>query len=123
MLVIEKIIVEEKLDVTADDLKNEFARIADMYKMKVEDVEKALGANKEQFVNQLRNRKFTEFMASKNVAATATAEKKEPAKKTTTTKKAATGEKKAATTTKKSTSAKTTTAKKTTTKKSTKAAE
>lgn len=113
MLVIEKIILEEKLDVTEEDLKNEYARIAGMYNMKVEDVEKALSSNKDQFVNQLRNAKFTEFMASNNavkeekeaapqVEAEKTIAKKAPAKKATssTAKKTTSTAKKATSTTK-----------------------
>lgn len=112
MIVIEKIILEEKLDVTEDDLKNEYARIAGMYNMKVEDVEKALSSNKDQFLNQLRNAKFTEFMSSNNAVkveneAPSKVEeektvKKAPAKKaaSTTAKKTTTSTKKTSSTTK-----------------------
>lgn len=124
MLVIEKIIVDEKLDVTDEDIKKEYQRIADLYKMSVEDVEKALAGNKDQFVNQLRNQKFTTFMAVNNLvsakpaAKKASTEEKPAAKKASTTKKTTTA-KKASTTTKKAstTAAKKPAAKKTTTKK------
>jgi trigger factor len=124
MLVIEKIIIDEKLNVTEEKLEAEYERIAKLYGMEKEQVKKALESNKDGLVKQLRNKLFTDFMYENNKALKTTSTEEKPAAKKTTkkasTKKEETSveEKPAAkkTTTKKTTS----TTKKTTTKKATK---
>ncbi len=117
MLVIEKIIIDENLQVTEAKLEEEYARIAKLYGMEVAQVKNALESNKDGLIKQLRNKLFTDFMYENNKATEVTEEK--PAAKKTTTKKAST--KKEATGEEKKPAAKKTTAKKTsTTKKATK---
>lgn len=66
MLVVEKIIALEKLEVTPEKVDEKYAELASLYGMKVEDVKKALEPNKAQFEKQIRNALFTEFMLANN---------------------------------------------------------
>lgn len=66
MLVVEKIIALEKLEVTPEMVDAKYAELASQYGMKVEDVKKALEPNKTQFEKQIRNSLFTEFMLANN---------------------------------------------------------
>ena len=66
MLVVEKIIALEKLEVTPEMIEAKYAELASQYGMKVEDVKKALEPNKAQFEKQIRNSLFTEFMLANN---------------------------------------------------------
>ena len=66
MLVVEKIIALEKLEVTPEMVDAKYAELASQYGMKVEDVKKALEPNKAQFEKQIRNSLFTEFMLANN---------------------------------------------------------
>ena len=66
MLVVEKIIALEKLEVTPEMVEAKYAELASQYGMKVEDVKKALEPNKAQFEKQIRNSLFTEFMLANN---------------------------------------------------------
>ena len=66
MLVVEKIIALENLEVTPEMVDAKYAELASQYGMKVEDVKKALEPNKTQFEKQIRNSLFTEFMLANN---------------------------------------------------------
>ena len=66
MLVVEKIIALEKLEVTPEMVEAKYAELASQYGMKVEDAKKALEPNKAQFEKQIRNSLFTEFMLANN---------------------------------------------------------
>jgi trigger factor len=90
MLVVENIIAKENLEVTREKLEEEYKAIAAQYNMELEQVKNALKSNEATFVNQLRNKNFTEFMLANNAAKVEeTSEEAQPAKKTTrkTTKK------------------------------------
>ena len=111
MLVVESIINSEGFAVTDATLENYYDSLAKQYGMKVEDVKRALNANKEQVVRNLRNQLFTDFMYNSNIATGEVKAEKKPAAKKSTAKKAEGEEKPAA---KKSTAAKKPAAKKTT---------
>ena len=65
-LVTQQIAIDEKLTVTQDDIKAEYQRMADLYKMKVEDVEKALKPQQDRLVEQLRNKKIQDWLLANN---------------------------------------------------------
>lgn len=65
-VIMEKIAVAEKIEATDADLEAEFNKIAEQYKMKVEDVKKALGAQIEEFRNNLKMTKVEEFLLANN---------------------------------------------------------
>lgn len=65
-LVVNKIMSSEGLAVTEDMINAQYQSIADQYKMSVEDVKKAFEPNKSNFVSQLANKLFTEFMLANN---------------------------------------------------------
>jgi len=84
MLVVEQIIFAEHLEVTKEVLEEEYKAIAAQYSMDLEAVKNALKANEAQFVNQLRNKIFTEYMLANNAAKVEeNVEKDKTAKKTT----------------------------------------
>ena len=84
MLVVEQIIFAEHLEVTKEVLEEEYKAIAAQYSMDLEAVKNALKANEAQFVNQLRNKIFTEYMLANNAAKVEeNVEEAKPAKKTT----------------------------------------
>ena len=64
--VMEKIATVEKVEVTDKDLDAEYKKIADQYKMKVEDVKKALGAQVEEFRNNLKMGRVEELLIANN---------------------------------------------------------
>ena len=66
MLVVEHIIASEGLEVTRERLEEEYKAIANQYSMELESVKNALKSNEAQFVNQLRNKIFTDFMLKNN---------------------------------------------------------
>ena len=66
MLVVEQIIATEGLEVTKERLEEEYKAIANQYSMELESVKNALKSNEAQFVNQLRNKIFTDFMLKNN---------------------------------------------------------
>ncbi len=66
MLVIEEICRKENIVVTKEILDAKYQEIATQYNMKVEDVQKALEPNLEQFVRNLRSTMFTEFLEKNN---------------------------------------------------------
>ncbi len=64
--VMEKIATVEKVEVTDKDLEAEYKKIADQYKMKVEDVKKALAAQVGEFRNNLRMGRVEELLIANN---------------------------------------------------------
>jgi len=57
---------KENMVIAEADLEFEYARIADQYKMKVEDVKKALEPQKEEFRNNIQMQKVEDFLFNKN---------------------------------------------------------
>ena len=57
---------KEDLQLTDADVEFEFAKIADQYKMSIDDVRKALGAQLDQFKNNLRMTRIEEFLLKEN---------------------------------------------------------
>ena len=64
--VLEAIRNAEKLDVTPEELEFEFAKLAEQYGMKIDDVKKALANQEDAFKNELLNRKVEEFLLANN---------------------------------------------------------
>ena len=56
----------EGLRVTQQMLDAQYQSIADQYKMPLEEVKKTLEKNQNEFVRQLANKVFTEFMLAHN---------------------------------------------------------
>lgn len=65
-MVMEEIAKAEKIDVTDEEIEFEFAKIADQYKMKVEDVKKALAPQESEFRSNLKMQRVEEFLISHN---------------------------------------------------------
>ena len=92
MLVVEEIIAKEQLEVTKEVLEAEYQAIANQYSMELESVKNALSGNEQNFIRQLRNKLFTEYMLVNNAPKqeeAPVAEEAKPEKKATkkTTKK------------------------------------
>ena len=66
ILVMEKVAEVEKITVTAEDVDKEFANIASMYKMPVEQVKEILGKDMRRFTSELRQRRIQNFLLEKN---------------------------------------------------------
>ena len=116
-LVLAAISDAEKVEVTDEDLENEYKKMADMYSMEVSKVKELMGTNTDALKLDLKTQKTVALVVDSAKAGKA----KKTAAKKTTAKKEDSGEEKAPakkTAAKKTTAAKTTTAKKTTTKKS-----
>ena len=64
--ILEEVGKKEGLELTDADVEFEYAKIADQYKMSVEDVKKALAAQLDQFKNNLRMTRIEEFLLSEN---------------------------------------------------------
>ena len=64
--VLEEVGRKEDLQLTDADVEFEFAKIADQYKMSIDDVKKALGAQLDQFKNNLRMTRIEEFLLKEN---------------------------------------------------------
>ena len=64
--VLEEVGRKEDLQLTDADVEFEFAKIADQYKMSIDDVKKALGAQLDQFKNNLRMTRIEEFLLNEN---------------------------------------------------------
>ncbi len=79
-LVLQQLAHVEGLDVNDAELDTEIAKLADQYKMSVEDVRKALG-NVENFRESIRSRKVREWILANNGVSEAKAEKKETSAK------------------------------------------
>ena len=65
-VVLEEIAKVEKVEITDADLEFEYAKIAEQYKMKVEDVKKALAANIGEFRNNLRMQRIDDLLYNEN---------------------------------------------------------
>lgn len=65
-LVVNQIMNAEGLSVTEEVLNQQYQNIADQYKMNVDEVRKTLEPNKNQLINQLKNKIFAEFMMANN---------------------------------------------------------
>lgn len=65
-VVLEEIAKVEKIEITDADLEFEYAKIAEQYKMKVEDVKKALAANLGEFRNNLRMQRIDDLLYNEN---------------------------------------------------------
>jgi len=64
--IIEAIIAKEKIEVTEKDLDFEFAKLADQYGMKIEDVKKALQGREGQYMMQIRYQRAEDLIFNKN---------------------------------------------------------
>ncbi len=65
-VVLEELAMKENLGVTDAELDFEIAKMADQYKMTVEDVKKALGNNLESFRQNLHQKKIRDFILANN---------------------------------------------------------
>lgn len=95
-LVIEAVASALNMEATDEEYNDEIAKMAESYKMSVEDLTKALGESNEFIKNNIVNRKTVEYLASKAVKvapkdeeadSSKTEEKPKKAKKTTKAKK------------------------------------
>ena len=77
-LTLQQLAHEEGLDVSDAELDTEVAKLADQYKMGIEDVKKALG-NLENFRESIRSRKVREWILANNGVAEAKSEPKKEA--------------------------------------------
>ena len=64
--ILEKVGEIEKLELTDADIEAEYAKLAEQYKMKVEDVKKALSAQLDQFKHNLRMTRVEEHLLNLN---------------------------------------------------------
>ena len=64
--ILEEVGRKENLELTDADVEFEYAKIADQYKMSIDDVKKALGAQLEQFKHNLRMTRIEEFLLNEN---------------------------------------------------------
>ena len=65
-MIIEEIGRQEKIEVTDEELEFEYAKIADQYGMKVEDVKKALKPQEGEFRNNLKMQRVENFLLENN---------------------------------------------------------
>lgn len=65
-VVMEEIAKTENLTISQEEVDFEYAKIADQYQMKVEDVKKALGPQEEEFRNNLKMQRVEELLLTKN---------------------------------------------------------
>ena len=64
--ILEKVGELEKLELTDADIEEEYKKLAEQYKMKVEDVKKALSSQLEQFKHNLRMTRIEEELVKNN---------------------------------------------------------
>ena len=65
--IMEEVGAKEKLnEITDADLEFEYSKIADQYKMKIEDVKKALAAQSEDFKQNIKMQRIEDFLFNKN---------------------------------------------------------
>ena len=64
--ILEEVGKKEGLELSDADVEFEYAKIADQYKMSIDDVKKALGAQLEQFKHNLRMTRIEEFLLNEN---------------------------------------------------------
>ena len=65
-LVLEKVGEVENIEITDADIEFEYAKIADQYKMELEQVKKALEPNLDEFRHNLRMQRIDEFLYNEN---------------------------------------------------------
>lgn len=65
-VVLEEIGKAEEIEITDADLEFEFAKIADQYNMKIEDVKKALSQNLEEFRHNLKMQRIDDLLYNEN---------------------------------------------------------
>ena len=65
-LVLEEVGKAEKIEITDADLEFEYAKLADQYKMKIEDVKKALSNNLEEFRQNLKMQRIDDLLFNSN---------------------------------------------------------
>ena len=65
-VVLEEIAKAENIEVTDADLEFEYAKIADQYNMKIEDVKKALANNAEEFRNNIKMQRIDDLLYKEN---------------------------------------------------------
>ena len=65
-IVLEEIGKAEKIEVSDADLEFEFAKLAEQYKMKLEDVKKALSNNLDEFRHNLKMQRIDDFLYNEN---------------------------------------------------------
>lgn len=65
-VVLEEIAKVEKIEITDADLEFEYAKLADQYNMKVDDVKKALANNLDEFRNNLRMQRIDDLLFNEN---------------------------------------------------------
>ncbi len=65
-VVLEEIGKAEKIEITDADLEFEYAKLADQYKMKIEDVKKALAQNLGEFKNNLKMQRIDDLLYNSN---------------------------------------------------------
>ena len=65
-VVLEEIAKVEKVEITDADLEFEYAKIAEQYKMKLEDVKKALAPQLAEFRNNLRMQRIDDLLYNEN---------------------------------------------------------
>ena len=65
-LVLEEIGKAENIEITDADVEFEYAKIADQYNMKIDDVKKALSANLDEFKNNLRMQRIDDLLFLEN---------------------------------------------------------
>ena len=65
-VVLEEIGKAENIEITDADLEFEFAKIADQYNMKIDDVKKALSANLEEFRHNLKMQRIDDLLYNEN---------------------------------------------------------
>ena len=66
VVVMEKIANVENIVVGQEDLEVEFAKIADQYKMPVEQVKEILGKDMNRFASEIRQRRIQDFLIKEN---------------------------------------------------------
>ena len=65
-IVIEEIAKAEEIEVNDADLEFEYARLAEQYNMKIDDIRKALAGQVDQFKNEILNRRVEQFLLDNN---------------------------------------------------------
>lgn len=65
-MIMEEIARQEKFEITDNDLEFEYAKIADQYGMKIDDVKKALQVQGDEFRNNLKMQRVEEFLLANN---------------------------------------------------------
>lgn len=64
--VLEEVSKAEKMEISDEEVEFEMSKLADQYKMKIEDVKKALGSQMAEFKNNLKMTRVEEFLYTNN---------------------------------------------------------